>query len=306
MDGPTPLERFEAMLRLEQKSDATINSYLKGIKKFERYLAAASLPFDGTSVLPFITNMNDVEKAKPATMRLYIISLKRYFEFLKDQGIKDVALPKMKYPTVYRSRPKFLDKEEFQRLYNGTFDDPLLRAMVSTTYATAMRVSEICESRVREYNLGDKPSKLVSGKTPEMTDATLPLTTTAVADIRAYLKDVKSRTGYVPGPDDYMFFNPKDVKRCIVPREANERLYQTCRKLDMKKIISWHWIRHTRATHLREDGVELLDIGDLMRHTSLNTTKIYAWTDTEKLRKKVNRDDILGAKKKEGEEEGEG
>jgi site-specific recombinase XerD len=77
---------------------------------------------------------------------------------------------------------------------------------------------------------------------------------------------------------------------------ANERLYALCSELGMRKGVSWHWIRHSRATHLREDDVRLEDIGSLLRHRSSATTLIYASTDTEKLRKNVNKNDILGAK----------
>jgi len=291
------------MLRLEQKSEETIRTYRKAVKKFLEFLAVNKLPLDGTSVLPFVAFMNDTaKKAKPSTIKLYMIALKRYFDFLKAQGIADVTWPKMKYPTVNRSRPKFLDKDEFQELYDFTAGDLQLRAMISTTYSTAMRVSEICNSRVQDYDLDavvDKapaPRMDVSGKTPEDTDATLPLTDTAVKDIKAYLKDAKARTGYSPGPNDYMFFRPDDVKRNVSPRQMNERLYNVCRKMGVRQV-SWHWIRHSRATHLRQDDVRMEDIQDLLRHRSPATTAIYASTDTEKLRRKVNRNDILGAKR---------
>ena len=295
----TPLERFESMLRLEHKSDETIRTYLKAIRKFLDWLEDEALPLDGTSVLPFFSMMNEMEHAKPSTMRLYIISLKRYFDFLKGQAIADVTFPKMRYPTVHRSKPKFLDKADFQKLYTATWDDPQLRAMVSTTYATAMRVSEICLSKVGDYDLGKTPSLLVSGKTPEDTDAVLPLTDTAVSDIKAYLKDVKERTGYSPSKASYMFFREDDPAQNMTPRQMNERLYKVRDKLGMGQRVSWHWIRHSRATHLREDDTAMTDIQSLLRHRSIATTMIYASTDTEKLRKKVNRMDILGAKEVE-------
>jgi site-specific recombinase XerD len=297
-------DRFEAMLRLEQKSIETIRTYQKAVRKFLIFLEVHDLPLAGASVVPFFSMMNEEEHAKPSTMRLYIISLKRYFDFLREQEHMDISFPKMKYPTVHRNKPKFLDKADFQRLYTGTWGDPQLRAMVSTTYATAMRVSEICNSKVGDYNLGKTPSVLVSGKTPEETDAVLPLTATAVADIKAYLKDVKERTGYRPGKDAYMFFQEDDVKQNVYPRMMNEKLYRVCDSLGMERV-SWHWIRHSRATHLREDDTAMADIQDLLRHRSPATTAIYAHTDTEKLRKKVNRTDILGARKDEPEDEDE-
>ena len=302
----TPLERFESMLRLEQKSSETIRTYKKGIVKFLRYLDGNNITLSGQAVLPWTMELTDAEGASPGTVKLYMIALKRYFEFLKEQGITDVTFPKMKYPTVGRGKPKFMDKDEFLRLYQGAENDLLLRAMISATYSTAMRVSEVCSRKVSDFDLnaytveeGKKfsaPTVKVSGKTPEDTDATLPLSDVAVMDIKAYLKEVKQRTGYEPLPNAFMFFWSRDPSKSVSPRMINERLYNLCRRLGMKSR-SWHMIRHSRATHLRQDGARMEDIQDLLRHRSMNTTLIYAVTDTEKLRRKVSESDILGAKK---------
>jgi len=85
---------------------------------------------------------------------------------------------------------------------------------------------------------------------------------------------------------DYFFHRPGNTKTAVSKATLSRQLYRLCDKVGIKRI-SWHKIRHSRATHLRQDDVKVENIQALLRHKSLATTMRYASTDTEKLREKL-------------------
>jgi integrase len=112
-------------------------------------------------------------------------------------------------------------------------------------------------------------------------NAVLPLTASAVVDLKKYLESEPPR-----GPDDLIFMIDG---MAIDERRANRIWHRMLKKAGIKprdgEAFGWHIIRHTRATHLRMDGVPIDVIKDILRHTSLATTMIYAEIDTKTIRR---------------------
>lgn len=282
---------FLTSVRLENKSEETMRTYEKCLRKYKAFLQKrwekkkdkqAELEITKDSVWLFIQEMTEKEKLEPSTIRLYMIILKRFFEFL------DREFPKMKYPKTPRKKPIFIEKEDFQKLY-GIIEDKETKAMLSVAYSTAMRINELVTRRMKDLDLR-KRTLFVSGKTGPESDAFLPLDETSVTDLRDYL------TGQKLEQDDYIFHRNGDNKTPASTSTMTVRLYNLCEDAGLEPM-SWHKIRHSRATHLREQGVPLEDIQALLRHSSINTTLIYASTDTEKLRRVIDDKNVLSKRK---------
>lgn len=263
-------------LKLENKPPETIRTYAKCLRKYDAFIARRKLKNSSDSMLEFLNYIVTVEKLRPGTVKLYMIILKRYFKFI------DVPFPKIKLPNVPLGPPKFLERSDLKKLYDATADDPSLRCQLSLAYSSAMRIEELCTRRSSEVDL-DKARIFVSGKTGPESDAWLPLTDVSIRDARAYL--IWRRDQGMPPltPQDYFFHREGNQTTPMSKSTITSHLYRLCDKAGVKRV-SWHKIRHSRATHLREDGVAVENIQALLRHKALATTMRYARTDTEKLR----------------------
>ena len=76
----------------------------------------------------------------------------------------------------------------------------------------------------------------------------------------------------------------------IVDRQARYWLVEACERAGIARRKAFpHALRHSFATHLLRQGVDLMSIKELMRHSSLSTTEIYLHLDPERLRYAVDR-----------------
>ena len=243
---------------------------------------------DEDTILDFLEYMSIKRKRSPATMRMYIVTLKMFCREVK------VDFPTVKSPHISLGKPKYLEKEDFAKLYTEGAGDPLDKALLSVAYATGMRIGEVMTRKVKDLRIDDvrTAAVFVHGKTGEDTDAWLPLTKTAVLDIRTFFKWIGATGNDSMKPENYVFPSPLNRNNHMSVSGAETRLVQMFIRagIEKPKGQAWHIVRHSRATHLREDGVNIWDIKDLLRHTSIATTLRYAHTDTEKLRKAISKD----------------
>lgn len=279
------IANFMAAIKLENKSIETLRTYDKAIRKYEDFIKKRKLKHGKETVLEFLTYLTNKEKAKPATVRLYMTVVKRYYIF------NEWTFPKIKTPTVHIGPPKFIERDDLKRLYDQTIDDPQLRAEFSLAYCSAMRISELLSRKVGDINL-NKKTVFVHGKTSESSDAHLPLNDTCVKDLVAYFTWRSQEGMPAMKPDDYLFHRRSNPQLPVPKSTLTLQLYTLCRKIGIEEQ-SWHKIRHSRATHMRDDGVPMEDIGEQLRHNSPNTTARYARSDTERLRKKTAGSDVL-------------
>lgn len=279
------VKEFMTILRLEDKAAETLRTYGKAITKYESYLATNKLKPDTDSMMSFLVRLKDKEKLRPSTIKLYMIILKRYFKFLGE------TFPKIKIPKLSLGPPKFIEKDDFIKLYDASATDPKLRAELSVAYSSAMRITELVTRKVQDLDL-EAARIFVSGKTGPESDSWLPLSPTAIKDLNEYLAYRASKGYAALQNDDFLFPRHEDGKVQTSKSSLTVELYGLCKKAGIKRC-SWHIIRHTRATHLREDGTRMEDIQVLLRHGSPNTTARYARSDTEKLRKAINDKDVI-------------
>lgn len=276
---PYKFEAFISILSIENKPPETIRTYRKCIKKYSNFIELNKTTVSTDSCLRFLVNMVQVEKLKPATVKLYMIILKRYFKYVV------IPFPVMKLPNVPLGPPVFIEKEDFQKLYDATSGNALLRSQLSMCYSAGLRITELCTRKAKDVDLA-KRRVFVGGKTGPETDAWIPLSDSAVRDAIDYLADRAKRGLPQLEPEDYFFHRNGDQQEAFSTSTLESHIYALCDSIGMKRK-SWHKVRHSRATHLREDDVRMEDIKDLLRHKSIKTTERYARTDTEKLRTKI-------------------
>lgn len=156
--------------------------------------------------------------------------------------------------------------------------------MICVLYETGARVSEFINIKLSDLDLSDNANITLYGKGKKT--RIVPISQELVKLINKYVKEV-----YINYGDDYLFYSAqrkKYYRNCI-----NKIVTTLVDNLKMKYSNSFkgnyfpHSFRHTKATHLYNNGTPLLYIKEFLGHNTIITTEIYATPDTKKQREEI-------------------
>jgi site-specific recombinase XerD len=163
---------------------------------------------------------------------------------------------------------------------NGRRDVTLL----SVLYDTGARVQELCDLRIRDIRLEGSAIVTLTGKGRKTRH--VPLLGNTVELLRAYM--MENQLFQNGKQDTPLFFNQRKSKLTrggvnhILQKYAQIALLQCP---GIPKMLTAHVLRHSKAMHLYQSGVNLIYIRDILGHVDIVTTEIYARADTESKRK---------------------
>ena len=150
-------------------------------------------------------------------------------------------------------------------------------------YCTAARIDEILSMKISQLHLdAKKPYITVIGKGRKI--RTLYILPKAMVHLKKYLKDFHAAE---PNPDAFVFYSRnKGIMGKMTPEGVNQQLkkyaavaHSICSEVPVN--LHAHQIRHAKASHWLEDGMNIVQISFLMGHANLNTTMVYLDVTTE-------------------------
>lgn len=298
-DLPAPIsdaiEDFTITKRLEEgRSDSTVKAYTHDLQAFFSFVLADARQAGMTitsiagiktaHVKRFLLHLDEKGYTKRGLARK-IATLKSFFHHAQFMGsIETNPMDRIKTPRISSAEhlPKFLTTDEARLVLDHTARHRWAaeHVMVRFMYATMCRVSELCALRVRDLDLERGAVHLRGKGNKERWVPVDPGTMTLVTRI---LFDGK------PGPDDPLFRNKRG--RALTPRVVQAMFQEVKRELGLpaSKALTPHVLRHTGATMLRRNGMDISELQDLLGHASPNTTRIYAKNDIETLHASYSR-----------------
>ena len=223
------------------------------------------------------------------TQRLILRALRKLFSFLikRDLILKD--------PTTVITMPKegqtltrniLSEKEVSDLLESIKMNGPVgfrNKAIAELFYACGIRTSELCNLKAHDVDLNEQTVTIVKGKGGRSRQ--LPIGQYASFYIELYLE--KGRKYMLKGKrkdEGFLFlsqrgnpFNKSTINRTVMK--------SICRNLNLKKHISCYCFRHSVATQLLQNKVDITYIAKLLGHASLNTTQKYLKIDITDLKK---------------------
>ena len=215
-----------------------------------------------------------VREVSPATSNREMALLKHMFNMAErwgqHQGTNPVRL--VRFLPEDNLRFETLSEEQEQRLL--LVSPPYLRDMILFAINTGLRTSDIFNLEWREVDIEQRRLKKIVKKNQR--PLSLPLNDTA-------FEIVEARRGIQHGP--YVFYNPmtgdkfKDVKGAIAAAVKRAGLGK----------ITWHMFRHTFASRLTREGVDIVTVKELLGHSNISTTMRYAHSNDEAKRRAVQR-----------------
>jgi len=157
-------------------------------------------------------------------------------------------------------------------------------------YQTAARIQEILDIRMRDIFLGESPFVILHGKGQKARP--VPLREKAVKHLEEYIRAFHSDKNS-QSPEQNLFYVTRNGKNKRMSEDNARHLIGNYGKLahaactEVPENVYPHLLRHSRAMHLYQHGVELTLISQWLGHSNLKTTLIYAHADTEIKRKAI-------------------
>lgn len=250
------LEKHASLPRLEDVEPAHITDYLAWRKRAG--LAAASIKLEAVAIRIFFRFL-----------------LAR--NFLTKNPAENLPLPR-----IEGYLPETLNPSEVERLLESVHEsDPLGlrdRAMLELLYASGLRVSELCHTRLENLNL-DEGLIRVTGKGNKT--RLVPVGHKAREAITRYLeKQRPSLVGKRSGAEIFLSVRGKK----LTPQRIWQLIKHYAARAGLDSNVYPHILRHSFATHLLGGGADLRIIQELLGHSDIATTQIYTHVDRTHLK----------------------
>ena len=277
MNLTTYFKDFENFLKLERNlSVNTIKSYRSDLKKLEFYLSKTSakkLSFiDPDIVRGFLYEQSKRVSAK--TQGRIISTLKTFFNFLVlEKLINDSPIENIDYPKVDSKIPLVLSTDEIDKIISCAFSKKFgLRnqTIIEIMYSCGLRVSELTEMKISNIFFDESLIKILGKGNKERF---IPLSSTAKKLLYNYITYNRKNLSQDKQSIDIVFLNNRGKKltRVMVYNIINDAALEA----KINKKISPHTLRHSFATHLIENGADIISIQKMMGHENVVTTEKY-------------------------------
>ena len=267
---------FKLFLQNRKKSsDNTVQSYLRDLNQFFSYCTAKKLSIksvNSSDINRFLEHLSAIGKSD-ATKTRVIAALRCYYKFLVSEGyVNENPLDKIHTKKLEKKLPNILDAGEIIKLLDSPNGSDLKsirdKAMLELLYATGIKVSEIIDVKLSDINLQIGILHLHDKK-----ERIIPLYPAAVKTLSNYVLNVRPAI-ILNQNEDLLFTN---MSGQALSRQGLWKIIKHySEKAEIKKDITPHTLRHSFAAHLLENGAQLKDIKEMLGHSDISSTQIYA------------------------------
>ncbi len=270
----------EFRVYLENKKKLSLNSclsYQRDLSQFSAYCESKEIfnlcNVDSAFIKNYFKYLKRIGKSSSSILRV-LATLRCYYSFLLSIDlISESPVVGIEVAKTEKSFPETLTNKEVQILLSqpDTTTQKGIRdkAMLELLYATGMRVSELISLKLESVNVTVGIIHIVSNKNERI----VPMYPEALAAVSNYISNVRKLLIYEKGVDE-LFVN---VGGSPMTRQGFWKIVKTyAKKANIQKDITPHTLRHSFAEHLLENGAPLSDIKDILGHSDISSTQLYA------------------------------
>lgn len=263
------------LVEKKKSSDNTVQSYIRDINQYVSFCIANKLnvkSVTSSDIKKFLEALSAVGKSE-ATKTRVIAALRCYYKFLVSEGFaNENPLDKIHTKKVEKKLPNILDAGEIIKLLDSPNGSDLKsirdKAMLELLYATGIKVSELIEVKLSDINLQIGILHLHDKK-----ERIIPLYPAAIKTLSNYILNV--RPAIILNPNEDLLFT--NMSGQALSRQGLWKIIKHySEKAEIKKDITPHTLRHSFAAHLLENGAQLKDIKEMLGHSDISSTQIYA------------------------------
>lgn len=243
-----------------------LNAFVAWLDKDVKYVVSDDI----RTFLNEYAKINNISDRTKDSKRLIICS---FYQFLHQNGyIKEnpaAAVEPIKYKQKVREPLSHMEVELMRRACKSDFDE----ALFETFYSTGCRVSEVVNIKITDIDF-DKEQIKVCGKGDK--ERFVLLTPRAHLSIKLYLESRKDDS-------QGLFVSENKGHKPLGKCSIENRIKELGERAGIGRPVTPHIIRHTTASHLLEH-TDIDVVQDLLGHTKIETTRIYAKTSSERIK----------------------
>ena len=270
------LKKLEIELKISKNSPYTLRNYLDANKNLLDFCNKKPDEISEDDIKHFISEKL-AEKASTSTIMFLSAVRYAYSNILKRDPTTNIKRPKKE-----KRIPEVLSKDEV-RLLLGSLVNKKSKLMISMLYACGFRVSELVNLKLQDFDFDNKTGHVKQAKGKKDRAFNIP---------EFLFNDLKEQAALQKQANQEYLFTSKNGK--LTSRNLQKIVKTAVNVAGIKKEVHPHTLRHSFATHLLEDGVDIRKIQELLGHTDLSTTQIYTHISTEELKKiKSPIDDLM-------------
>ncbi len=270
---------FERWMHSKRYSASTIGTYSDALKTFLRFCEPKILAeIDNADVVRFNNDHILKNKLSPSFQNQVVNGIKLFFRTIEN---KVIETEKVHRPRTEKLLPNVLSKEEVKLILNA-HNNIKHKAMLSLIYSCGLRRSELLSLKIKDID--SKRGLIIVRKAKGKKDRVVPLSEKILVLLRDYFVACK--------PKDWLF-EGQSGKGQYDERSLANVLKQALEKSKITKPVSLHWLRHSYATHLLENGTDLRYIQEILGHSRSRTTEIYTHVSNKSIQKIISPFDTL-------------
>lgn len=271
------IEDFRTILEKEEKSKATIEKYVRDIKKLMDYSNGQEI--DKNLMISFKEKLLEVDNYKISSINSFLISVNRFLSYLQWDDAK-VKTYKVQRDAFY-PEDKYLSKEEYKRLIKvaRSKGKPRLVMLLNTICATGIRISELQFITVENVKKGQAMIHC-KGKTRNIL-----IPSKLQKELQLYVIQMNIKEGPV-----FCSIKGNPLDRSNIWREMKALCEEAA--VDETKVFP-HNLRHLFAISFYHVEKDIAKLADVLGHSSIETTRIYIRTTSEEHRKQLELLDLI-------------
>ena len=286
----TIIVRYEEyLIHIKHASANTIASYMRDIRQYASYLQSKQtdvLSATQQTISDYMQWLQGIGKS-PATISRALASLKSLYMFaLNEDEIEENPVHNISIEKAEKKLPQILSGKEVELLLEQPRVSDMKgcrdKAMLEVLYATGIRVSELIGLNIDDVSLSGGFIRCVNGAKSRI----IPLYPEALQALREYIEAVRPKMIAVPN-EHSLFVNVSGERMSRQGFWKIIKYYQEKAKID--KDITPHTLRHSFAAHLLENGADLHSIQEMLGHSDISSTQIYAQLVKQNLKAVYNK-----------------
>lgn len=269
-------------------SEKTVITYIESLKEFTNFLQEHHYSFlninkdIANSYKAYLVSKNYEAK----TSSLYLSAVRTFYRYLVE--IKAIAanpFSGIKNPKVIKKLPNFLNHSESESLLEMDKEKNIFDIrndfIIEFLYATGLRVSELCNIKMKDISFSEKKIKVMGKGSKER------IVFYKAIDDKLWNDYLCVRDEFLNGtPSDYLLVS---ITGKLTTRSVEKIVKNYALKKNIKSKVTPHTLRHTFATDLLNEGADIRSVGELLGHESLSTTQIYTHVTADRLKEVYNK-----------------
>jgi site-specific recombinase XerD len=260
------LDRTETELRIRNYSPRTVKIYLHFLREYFDFLATRSTAQPEIAIKAFLLTLEG-KGASAQTRNLYLSALKFYYRHVARHKAP-INIQTAKRPL---SLPVILSREEIARLLEAT-NNVKHQLMLALAYGAGMRVSEVVALRAQDLDFTEMTMHIKEAKGRKDRISVIP--EKIIDDLKRFIAGKQKQ--------DFVFSSEWSGK--LTTRTAQKVFGQALGRAGINKAATFHSLRHSFATHLLENGVDIRYVQELLGHNNIRTTQRYTQVTNPKLK----------------------